>query len=149
MEASAQGRPILLNEMDQIYLHIKTIYFDDLRNLKPSLINCILTILNNDKESLKKLLYKDLSRDQIKVKVSRHSTVNLAKELVSLCNKHEYALIIDSVDDITTAQVRILETLKDHFTIFTSARKIAMNRSSFLWNFERLDLNNLKRHESP
>ena len=66
----------------------------------------------------------------------------------SLCNKHEYALIIDSVDDITSAQVRILETLKDHFTIFTSARKIAMNRSSFLWNLERLDLNNLKRYES-
>ena len=141
------GKTHLLNEISNLST-IKTIYFDDLRNLKPSLINCILTILNNDKESLKKLLYKDLSRDQIKVKVSRHSTVNLAKELVSLCNKHEYALIIDSVDDITSAQVRILETLKDHFTIFTSARKIAMNRSSFLWNFERLDLNNLKRHES-
>ncbi len=68
--------------------------------------------------------------------------------MISLTDRHEYVLLIDNVDRITPRYIKILEILKDHFTIITTAREVPINKSSFLWTFETLRLKNLNRAES-
>ncbi len=86
--------------------------------------------------------------DEAKIKLTKHSTIALAKQLIDLTEKNEYILLIDNVDRITPRNVKILEVLKDHFTIITTARKIPLDKSSFLWNFESVKLENLSRSNS-
>lgn len=139
------GKSMLLK---QVISPKKCFYIDDLKGLKQTLLNSILTVLNEDKEAVMSLMFPKKSREDIRTNLSRHSQVNLAKELVNLTEPNEYFLVIDNVDDITPSQVKILELLKDHFCILTSARKIAINKSSFLWNFEKIELGNLNRANS-
>ena len=39
----------------------------------------------------------------------------------------------------------MIEFLKDHFVIFTTARNIKLDRASFTWNFDRINLKELNR----
>ena len=57
----------------------------------------------------------------------------------------EYILLIDNITDITPSSKRIIERLKDTFTIVAAARKIKAQETSFLWNFEKVEIQNLKR----
>jgi hypothetical protein len=93
-------------------------------------------------------MFPKLELKDAQVKLTKHSAIALANQLVSLTEKHEYIIVIDNVDRITPRYIKILEILKDHFTIITTAREVPINKSSFLWNFERLRLENLKRADS-
>lgn len=44
--------------------------------------------------------------------------------------------------------MKCIELLKDHFTIVTTAREVSINKTSFLWNFEIIDLQPLPRQEA-
>ena len=57
-------------------------------------------------------------------------------------------LSINDINRITPTVAKALELLKDHFVIVTSARSIPLDRSSFLWNFEKIELNPLSRPDS-
>lgn len=121
---------------------------DDTADIKKSLVYLLLYMLDNDKEAFKELIFSDLPLDKIKVKLNRESVSNLCEEIQKLTEKKEYILLIDSLDRITPKAVKVLESLKDHFTIVAAAREVPLNKSSFLWNFEIVRLKPLERRDS-
>ena len=108
--------------------------------IKTSLINILIHIYENDKEAVKELLYKDITFDKLRVKMQRYSVKNICNEITKTVERKEYILIIDNVDRISPKGVEMLEYLKDTFIIFTSARNVMLNKSSFTWNFDVLEL---------
>ena len=134
--------------INQFTTEKKILRIDDLTDLKNTLINALLFLFNNDKEAVFNLMFPKLELKDAQVKLTKHSAIALANQLVSLTEKHEYIIVIDNVDRITPRYIKILEILKDHFTIITTAREVPINKSSFLWNFETLRLENLKRADS-
>lgn len=123
----------------------KVLRIDDLFNIKSSLINLLIHLYNNDKEHVKELLYADIPKEKLQVKLSRNSVRNLTKEICDLVEPKEYLIVIDNVDRISPKGVEMIEFLKDHFIIFTSARTIKIDRSSAFWNFDRINLKELDR----
>jgi hypothetical protein len=126
----------------------KILRIDDTTRFKETLIQSLLFLYNNDKEVVMNLMFPQYDISNLSQHLSKHSAINLAQLLINATTKKEYILQIDSVDNITPSTVKILEKLKDHFTIITTAREIKMDKSSFLWNFERVELKNLSRSES-
>ena len=61
---------------------------------------------------------------------------------------NEYILMIENVDGITAKGMKCIEMLKDHFTIITTAREVSINKTSFLWNFQIIDLEPLPRQDA-
>jgi integrase/recombinase XerD len=126
----------------------KVLKLDDTDNIKKSLVCLLIYLYDNDKESVAKLLFGDFDKQQIETKLNRESVNNLCDEIKKLVEKKEYILLIDNVDRITPKAIKTLENLKDTFTILTSAREVAINKSSFLWNFERVEIKNLEKKYS-
>jgi hypothetical protein len=126
----------------------KVLRIDDTSRFKETLIQSLLFLYNNDKEIVFQLMFPAYNKSNISQHLSKHSAINLAQLLINATSKNEYILQIDSVDSITPSTVKILEKLKDHFTIITTAREVKLDRSSFLWNFENIKLENLPRSES-
>lgn len=137
------GKSHILQNLD--FGKRKVLKLDDADNIKKSLIYLLLYLYQNDKEQVFNLLYSDFTLDQVETKLNRESIKNLCCEIQKLVNPKEYILLIDSVDRITPRAVKALEELKDTFTIITSAREIPINKSSFLWNFEIMKIEPLKR----
>lgn len=123
----------------------KVLKLDDSDNIKKSLVYLLLFLLDNDKEALKVLLFSDLPLDKIRIKLNRESIKNLCEEINKLVEPKEYILMIDSLDRITPKSIKVLEELKDTFTIVAAAREIPINKTSFLWNFEIIRLKGLER----
>lgn len=126
----------------------KILRLDDLSGIKTSLINMLIYLYNNDKLHIKTMLYSDLDLNKLKTKFSRTSIRNLTKEICDAVKPKEYLLVIDNVDRISPKGVEMIELLKDHFIIFTSARNVKIDRSSFTWNFDRIDLKEFNRTTS-
>lgn len=126
----------------------KVLKLDDVDSIKKSLVYMLLYLYKNEKEEVMKLLYSDFDLEQIQVKLNRESIASLCDEIKRLVQPKEYVLLIDNVDRITPRSVKALEELKDTFTIITSAREIPINKSSFLWNFDVLEIKELERKYS-
>lgn len=133
--------------LDNVHTDKKVLLIDDTTDFKNTLINALLYLYQGDKEAVFRAMYPKVSVENAKTPLTRHSAVALCKDLVDLTNQGEYVLKIDNVDRITPRVVKCLEVLKDHFTIVTSAREVPINKTSFLWNFETVKLENLKRPE--
>lgn len=126
----------------------KILKFDDFSDIKKTLVSCLVFLYKNDKEHVFNMLYPDFDLEATKQHLQKDSVINLSKEIIKITQKHEYLIVIDNCDRITPRGIKVLEELKDHFTIFTSARSIPVNKSSFLWNFEIIRLENLSRQHS-
>jgi len=126
----------------------KVLKIDDLTNVKQTIVELLLHLLQGDKKALASLLYADYNSQQLVKKLQRDSIRNLVQQFKNITKPHEYVLVIDSVDRITPRSVAALEFLRDHVTIATSAREVAANRSTFLSNFEVIRLENLTRQHS-
>ena len=126
----------------------KILRIDDLFNIKSSLTNLLVHLYNNDKKHIKELLYSDITPDKLKVKLTRNSVRNLTKEISETVQPKEYLIVIDNVDRISPKGVEMIELLKDTFIIFTSARNVKMDRASFSWNFDRINLEEFNRTKS-
>ncbi len=122
----------------------KKLLIDDCGEMKTTLLNTLLYLLK-DKEKIFELMFGEQDRTKLKTKLSRHSMKNLAQHICDIVEPHEYVLVIDSVDRIPPRVVEVIESFKDHFTIITSAREVALNKTSFLWNFETLRVEKLER----
>lgn len=130
--------------MDSLFAQTgRFLRIDDLSDIKNTLKGLILYLAKGDKEQVISMIYKDTN--DLDVKISKESIKNLTELVISLTTRHEYTIIIDSLDRITPRGVKLLEQLKDHFTIVAAAREIAVNKSTFLWNFESIRLDNLSR----
>ena len=126
----------------------KTLFIDDVCNIKRALVQCLLYLYKNDKKRVFNLLYGKYDLDRLQQHLQRDSITGLTKEIIKITQRHEYLVVIDSVDRITPRGVMALERLKDHFTILTCAREVPLNRTSFLWNFEVLPIKPLTRAHS-
>lgn len=134
--------------LDNLKTDKKVLKIDDLSGLKSTLGSLLLYLYDNDKEHCKELIYGDLPLDKVKVKISRLSVRNLSQEICKIVEPKEYILSIDRVDNITPKAIQFLEELKDSFIIFCTARNVKIDRSSFMWNFERIELKPLSRTKS-
>jgi hypothetical protein len=94
------------------------------------------------------MIYGDFDRSKILTKLQRDSVYTLIEEIIKVTTKHEYIILVNNVDNITAKAIKTIELLKDHFTIITTAREITVNKSTFLWNFERINIPNLDRESS-
>lgn len=119
--------------------------FEDDRMAKKSLMYMMLHLLKGDKESMMNMLYGDIGIEAVEKKLQRESALYLCDKIKTLVEPKEYILLIDNITDITASAKRIIERLKDTFTIICAARKIKSNETSFLWNFEKIDIKNLNR----
>lgn len=126
----------------------KVLKLDDLSGLKQSLVHLLVYLYGNDKEHCKRLIYGDLDLDKVRVKLNRASVNNLAQEICKAVRPKEYVLSIDSVDNITPKAAKILEIFKDYFVIFCGARTVKIDRSSFTWNFDKMEIKPLKRSDA-
>lgn len=123
----------------------KILKFEDDRMAKKSLMFMMLYLLKGDKESMATMLYGDIGLDEVEKKLQRESALYLCDKIMTLVEPKEYILLIDNITDITPSSKRIIERLKDTFTIVAAARKIKAQETSFLWNFEKVEIQNLKR----
>lgn len=126
----------------------KILKIDDLTDLKKTLGSLLLYLYKNDKAHCAEMIYGDIPLDKISVKINKLSVRNLAEEICKAVQVKEYIISIDTVDRITPKGVQILELLKDHFVIFCAAREVKVDRSSFAWNFDRIDIKALDRPKS-
>lgn len=131
--------------LDNIKTSKNILKFEDDRMAKKSLMFMLLHLLKGDKEHMLHLLYGDIALPEVEKKLQRESALYLCDKIKTLVEPKEYILLIDNITDITPASKRIIERLKDTFTIICAARKIKANETSFLWNFERMEVKNLKR----
>ncbi|RYC70076.1 tyrosine-type recombinase/integrase [Spirosoma sordidisoli] len=125
----------------------KVLEIDDVSDFKKSIASALIHLLGS-REAVAELLYKTTDADAVRAKVSKESLPSLCKLLTDCCDRKEYVLLINDIDRITPTVVKALEQLKDHFVIVTSARRIPLDKSSFLWNFEKIELTPLSRPDS-
>jgi hypothetical protein len=138
------GKSFLLESMNY---PTKVLEIDDISDFKKSIAGALVHLLGS-KEAVAELLYKTSDPDAVRAKVSKESLPNLCKLLTDACDKKEYILRINDIDRITPTIVKALEQLKEHFVIITSARSIPLDKSSFLWSFEKITLKPLSRPDS-
>jgi integrase/recombinase XerD len=135
--------------LKQIELNGKKILkIDEMSNLKLTFVNMLLYLFENDKLSLQQLIYTEFDRSKLSQKLQKDSVQSLIEEILKITEKHEYILMIDHVDGITPKAMKAIELLKDHFTIITTAREIPIAKTSFIWNFEKLNIEPLPRGAS-
>lgn len=125
----------------------KVLRLDDTDNIKKSLAQ-ILLYFHKEKETVFDILWKDFTVDEINKKIQRENTIHLCDTIVSGIKPFEYCLIIDDITNITPTAKKVIERLKDTFIIVAGAREIKAVNTSFIWNFEKVELKNLNRRES-
>ena len=131
------------------YNYGNLIRIGDLSTTKKMIAGLLLHLFETDKESIAKTLYeKQLSKNDIDTLVYRETIKRMTEMLIQITEQHEYTLLIDDVTRIPPTGVLALEKLKNHFHIICAARRIPMTKSSFLTNFERIELKPLSRPES-
>jgi integrase/recombinase XerD len=135
--------------LESVQVSKKVIRIEDTSLIKQTLINILIFLYNGDKEAVKHLLYPEVADSkQLYSRLNKNSAKALTDEIIKCCKKKEYILYINNIDNLSSSARRTLENLKDTFIIATSARKVKADDSSFLWNFERVELGNLTRPEA-
>lgn len=124
-----------------------TLVMDDCSDMKASLKAAILFVCG-DKETAAAQMFRTSDVKAVETKLSALSVANLVQTLKDVTKQHEYLLKIGHIDGITPKVVKVLEELKDHFTIITTARGIKMESASFAWSFEKVELPPLARPDS-
>lgn len=131
--------------LDALATDKKILTFDDTAGIKKSLIYMLLYLYKNDKQAVAQIMFEDFDVNKIETQLSRQSTAYLCREIKKLVAKKEYILKIKTIDTITPSAIKVFEELKDTFTIITAATKVPLDKSHFLWNFEKIEVQNLER----
>lgn len=138
------GKTHLLNNIN---FDKPTLLVDDCKEFKKSVIGALLLLIGQ-KETIASMLFRTSDVKVIEQKVSAESLPSLIQLLIDSTQKKEYILKIGDIDGITPTVIKSLERLKDHFVIITTGREIKMSQTSFLWNFERVEVERLDRINS-
>ncbi len=121
----------------------------DLSTTKRMIAGLLLHLFETDKEAIAKTIYeKQLNKNDMDTLVYRETIKRMTELLIQITEQYEYTLLIDDVTRIPPTGVLALEKLKNHFHIICAARRIPIAKSSFLTNFERIELQPLSRPES-
>lgn len=124
----------------------KVLRLDDTESVKKSLAGILLYLHHNDKKAALRLIWKDFEKAEIEKRIQRETTIQLCDLIKSSTKPKEYLLLIDDISRITPSGRKVLERMKEHFTIICGARQVKATDSSFLWNFEIIEIKPLKRH---
>jgi integrase/recombinase XerD len=138
------GKTHLLNSLE---FDKPTLLIDDTKEFKKSIVTALKYLYERDDSTLN-LAFKNIELNKFEVKVSSESLPNLIELLILNTQKFEYILKIGDIDGITPTVAKALKMLKDHFVIITTGRKVALNNSDFVWNFEKIELQKLDRINS-
>lgn len=133
--------------LKQITTDKKILKLDDCENIKKTLAQ-ILLHLYKEKETVLAVLWQGFTDDEVNKKIQRENTLHLCDTIIASVKPMEYCLIIDDITNVTPTAKKVIERLKDSFVIIAAAREIKAQNTSFLWNFERLNLENLNRKYS-
>lgn len=133
--------------IDSLQFSRKVLEMDDTKDFKKSLASCLVHLLGS-KDAVSELIYGTTDAESLRVKVSKESIPNLCKLLTDACNRKDYVLKIGDIDSVTPTVIRALELLKDHFVILTTSRAVKMSNTSFLWDFEKVEIRPLPRIDS-
>lgn len=139
--AIGTGKSHILNNLET---DKKILRLDDTEAIKKSLVQ-ILLYLYKDKKTVASILWKDFTVDEIKKKIQRENIIHLCDTLKATVKPKEYILIIDDISSITNSAKKVIERLKDTFIIIAGAREIKANNTSFIWNFQKVELKPLNR----
>lgn len=135
---------------------VQTLTFDrpvlemeNTKDFKKSLAGILLYLFDGDKERAAGLFFKDVKADgNLVAQINKESVPSMCKILMSVCKPQEYILKIGDIDGITPGVVKALEMLRDHFTIITTSRGVKAANAGFIWNFEKVELQNLTRQNT-
>ena len=133
--------------IDSLQFSRKVLEMDDTKDFKKSLASCLVHLLGS-KDAVSELIYGTTDAEALRVKVSKESIPNLCKLLTDACDRKDYVLKIGDIDSVTPTVVRALELLKEHFVILTTSRAVKMSNTSFLWDFEKVEIKSLSRIDS-
>lgn len=125
----------------------KVLRLDDSDNIKKSLSQ-ILLYLFQEKETVLAVLWKDFTLEEINKKIQRENVIHLCDTITASVPAFEYCLIIDDITSITPTSKKVIERLKDTFVIVAAAREIKAVNTSFIWNFEKIEVKNLPRRDA-
>ncbi len=125
----------------------KILKIDDHENIKKTLSQ-ILLYLYKDTQTVLSIIWKDFTIDEVNKKIQRENIINLCDTINSSVQDKEYILVIDDISNITPTGKKAIERLKDKFIIVAGAREIKAQNTSFIWNFEKIEIKNLNRKYS-
>lgn len=125
--------------------HDKILRLDDFKSIKTTIGEILLNLYNGDKDKVIQLLTQESEINKV---ITKNSVPNLIKLIQKAVQPNEYTLIIDDLSNITAAGVTALDKLKNTFHIIAGARRIKYANSSFLSNFQKVEIEPLSRLES-
>jgi len=108
----------------------------------------LLFLFKDEKNAVLNLLHTKEDDTQIVKKIQRENTNNLCQKIMDCTKAKEYILQVDDISKITPSAKKVIEKFKDHFIIICGARSIKINDTSFLWNFEKIEIKVLNRSNS-
>ncbi len=118
----------------------------EFKSNKEVLGGLLLAIIERDPNRAEFLLQVEEAR--VSEIVMRKAPKYLIHDLIAVTKKHEFTLVIDDVTTITPTAVTGLEKLKNHFHVICAARRVPVEKATFLTNFERIELKPLARPEA-
>ena len=77
--------------------------------------------------------------------LTKASVQKLIEVINASCEKNEFTLVIDDLSHLTKSGVIVLEKLKEKFHMIVAARKLKIDYSTFMSNFQRLEVKKLNR----
>lgn len=131
--------------LDSINFGKKVIELDNTKDFKKSLLNIILWLFNDDKETAAAMIMQSRDKSKYEKKLQTESIQNLITIIRGLVEKNEYILKVGTIDDITPAVAEGFKQIKEHFQIVTTSQKLKQNVFSFISNFEKVDIKPLDR----
>lgn len=134
LDSMTFGKPILL--------------IDDVKDIKKSLQQIIIHLSQEDKTEVAKLLLKTKESSDVEIKIQKDSTISLVDILKDLTEPKEYILKIENCDNLTPTASNVIDKLKEHFQIITTARSIPIKFLPVFSGFEQIELKELSRRES-
>jgi hypothetical protein len=134
--------------LDSIKTERKILTIDDTSSIKKSLVYMLIFLYKNDSEKFAKLLFEDFDLDKMDTRLSRQSIPYLCDAIKQVTEPREYVLKIKQFDDVTKSALKVIDQLKDHFVILTTASEISITKEHFFGNFEKIEVKNLNRLQS-
>lgn len=137
------GKSYLISSLK---LNRTILFLDNFIDLKSTFIQWLMIINKEDKNSVVKNVADSSNKTNLKY-LQRSSVTHLLRTIVDTVEKNSFILAIDSFESITPRKAKILQDLKDNFTIIACTREIPKEQE-IIWDFDVVEIFNLKKEET-